>query len=256
MADFRKMFFVFAALVMILAIPASAQISCVAFVANQPTLRQEGITEPAGDVTLTCTVGASGLNGALVGPQTLSLYVQGTSITSRQLYSGTSAPSSIPTEAALLVDDCVNATGTVVVPTSGFPGGSCSNTSVGSPATAIPSPANVGTPTQGFLQNGALVFLGLHGLPVNAGANSQIQLRVTNIRVNANSVAAGTFITGTVLATFPVQNQSNLVLGVAQSSLSVAVSFDAVAFHPVHLHRQRRFVRHQSDDQGTGSDCV
>jgi len=103
MADFRKMFFVFAALVMIMAIPASAQISCIAFVSNQPTLRQEGITEPAGDITLTCTVGAGGLSGALTGPQSLSLYVQGTSITSRQLYSGTSAPSSIPTEAALLV---------------------------------------------------------------------------------------------------------------------------------------------------------
>ena len=102
MVDFRKMFFVFAALVMIMAIPASAQISCVAFVANQPTLRQEGITEPAGDVILTC----SGIpQFAQLQSQTLTLYVQGTTITSRQLYSGTSAPSSIPTEAALLVND-------------------------------------------------------------------------------------------------------------------------------------------------------
>jgi len=35
----------------------------------------------------------------------LSLYVNGTSITSRQLYTGTSAPTSIPTEASLLVND-------------------------------------------------------------------------------------------------------------------------------------------------------
>jgi len=47
---------------------------------------------------------------------------------------------------------------------------------------------------------------------------------VTNVRVNANSLAAGSFVTGTVLATFPVQNQQNLVLGAIQASLSVAVS--------------------------------
>jgi hypothetical protein len=213
MADFRKMFFVFAALVMIMAIPASAQISCVAFVANQPTLRQEGITEPAGDVTLTCTVGASGLSGALTGPQTLSLYVQGTAITSRQLYSGTTIPSSIPTEAALLVDDCTTNSGTQLY------GGSCVNTAT----------TDVGTPTQGYLQNGALVFSGF-GFPANAAPGSLIQLRITNIRVNANTVASGTFITGTILATFPVQNQAGLVLGVAQSSLSVSTTSPPTSF--------------------------
>jgi len=213
MADFRKMFFVLAAVVMIMAIPASAQISCTAFVANQPTLRQEGITEPAGDVILTCSVGSSGLLGSQTGPQTLSLYVGGTSITSRQLYSGTSAPASIPTEAALLVDDCVTNSGT------GLYGGACTNTAA----------ANVGTPTQGFLQNGALVFSGF-AFPSNVVAGSQIQLRLTNIRVNANSVASGTFITGTVLGTFPIQNQSGLVLGVAQSSLSVSVTSPPTSF--------------------------
>lgn len=216
MADFRKLFFVFAAFVMIMAIPASAQLTCVAFVANQPTLRQEGITEPAGDVTLTCTVGSTALSGALTGPQTLSLYVQGTSITSRQLYSGTTAPSSIPTEAALLVDDCVSNTQT----TGQVLGGSCANNGT----------TNVGTPTQGFLQNGALVFSGF-GFPTNeTNPGSTFQLRITNIRVNANTVASGTFITGTVLATFPVQNQSGLVLGVAQSSLSVAAASPPTAF--------------------------
>lgn len=202
MADFRKMFFVFAALVMILAIPASAQLTCTAFVANQPTLRQEGVTEPAGDTIISCTVGATVPTGALAGSQTLSLYVSGTTITSRQLYSGTSAPSSIPTEASLLVNDCVNS----LTPN----GGAC--------ATA---------PTQGFLQNGALVFSNFV-LPL--AANSTFTLRVTNVRVNANSVASGTFITGTILATFPIQNQSGLVLGVAQSSLSVSTPSTLVNF--------------------------
>ena len=56
------------------------------------------------------------------------------------------------------------------------------------------------------------------------------QLRITNIRVDANTVASGTFITGTILATFPVQNQSGLVLGVAQSSLSVTATSPATTF--------------------------
>jgi len=207
MADFRKMFFVFAALVMVMAIPASAQISCVAFVANQPTLRQEGITEPAGDVVLTCTGTPI---GAQLQSQTLTLYVNGTSITSRQLYTGTSAPnsSSIPTEAALLVNDCTTNTGNSI----SFPSFACTNNNT----------FTGGTPTQGYLQNGALVFSGFT-LPYSTTPET-FQLRVTNIRVNANTVASGTFITGTVLATFPIQNQSGLVLGVAQSSLSVSVT--------------------------------
>jgi len=191
MADFRKMLFVLAGLLILIS-SASAQngVVCTAFVANQPTLRQEGVTEPAGDILIQCT---GTLVGAQTGSQTLSLYVNGTTISSRQLYTGT-APTSIPTEAALLVND------------------NTTNAAIG----------GASAPVQGFLQNGALVFSGFF-LPNNAAPN-QFQVRVTNVRVNANSVAAGTFITGTILATFPVQNQSQLVLGVAQSSLSVAVS--------------------------------
>jgi len=196
MADFRKMLFVLAGL-MILIGTASAQtgVTCTAFVANQPTLRQEGVTEPAGDIQISCS---GTLVGAQTGSQTLSLYVNGAAITSRQLYTGSSAPSSNPTEAALLVNDCVTTSGT------SSSGATCTGSSA---------------PAQGFLQNGALVFSGFL-LPTTG---TPFQLRVTNVRVQANSVAAGTFITGTILATFPVQNQSGLVLGVAESSLSVSV---------------------------------
>jgi hypothetical protein len=201
MADFRKMLFVLAGLLILIG-TASAQtgVTCTAFVANQPTLRQEGTTEPAGDILISC---AGTLIGAQTGPQTLSLYVNGAAITSRQLYTGT-APTSIPTEAALLVNDCTTNSGT------SSSGGSCapSGTFTG------------GTPTQGFLQNGALVFSGFT-LPASG---APFQIRVTNVRVNANSLAAGGFVTGTILATFGIQNQQNLVLGAIQSSLSVAVS--------------------------------
>jgi hypothetical protein len=205
MADFRKMLFVLAGLLILIG-TASAQtgVTCTAFVANQPTLRQEGATEPAGDILISCS---GTLLGAQTGPQTLSLYVNGAAITSRQLYTG-SAPTSIPTEAALLVNDCVSGSG----PSPNGSGFSCS------PSGTFTG----GTPTQGFLQNGALVFSGFT-LPVVAGGG-QFQIRVTNVRVNANALAAGGFVTGTVLATFGIQNQQNLVLGAIQSSLSVAVS--------------------------------
>ena len=200
MADFRKMLFVLAGLLIIIG-TASAQtgVTCTAFVANQPTLRQEGTTEPAGDILITCS---GTLVGAQTGPQTLSLYVSGAAITSRQLYTTSSAPSSVPTEAALLVNDCTSNSGVSAS------GGSC-----------VPSGTFTGgAPTQGYLQNGALVFAGFT-LPTTG---TPFQIRVTNVRVNANSLAAGGFVTGTVLATFPVQNQQNLVLGAVQTSLSVA----------------------------------
>src|SRR5690349_17430275 len=82
-------------------------VTCTAFVANQPTLRQEGTTEPAGDVLISCS---GTLVGAETAPQTLTLYVNGAAITSRQLTALT--PSSIPTEAALLVNDCTSNQGT------------------------------------------------------------------------------------------------------------------------------------------------
>jgi len=198
MADFRKMLFVLAGLLILIS-TASAQtgVTCTAFVANQPTLRQEGATEPAGDILISCS---GTLIGAQTGPQTLSLYVNGASITSRQLLSSTSGVTSIATEAALLVNDCTSPSG---------------QTSGGTPCTGISGP------TQGFLQNGALVFSGF-SLPVVANGG-QFQIRVTNVRVNANQLAAGSFVTGTVLATFGIQNQQNLVLGAIQTSLSVAV---------------------------------
>jgi len=194
MADFRKMLFVLAGLLILIGSASAQTLSCTAFVANQPTLRQEGITEPAGDILITCTATSLPLTGAAAGPQTLSLFVSAP-ITSRQLFSGTTVPAiGAPTEAALLVND---------------------NITTGEVNGASP-------PTQGFLQNGALVFSGFK-LPTSS-PNNIFTIRVTNVRVNANSVAAGQFVTGTALATFGLQNQSNLVLGAVQLSLATAVS--------------------------------
>ncbi len=185
---------------LVVATPALAQIGCIAFVANQPTVRQEGTAEAVGDVLLACN---GTPYGAQTQSQTLSLYTTyptGPAVTSRQLYTG-SIPQSIPTEAALLINDCTSTTG--VSPT--YPSFACTNSG----------------PTQGFLQDGALVFT---GFTLPQAASEAFQLRITNVRVDANALASGTFIYGTVLATFPIQNQAGLILGVVESSLSVSVS--------------------------------
>jgi hypothetical protein len=192
---------------------AQTGVTCTAFVANQPTVRQEGNTEAVGDILIACS---GTLTGAQMGPQTISLYVNGAPITSRQLDTGTPPQSPpyppfcdgtfncIPTEAALLVNDCTTNSGTSSSGASCAPAGTFTG----------------GKPTQGFLENGALVFSGFT-LPANG---TPFQVRIANVRVNANAIGAGSFVTGTVLATFGIQNQQNLVLGAVQTSLSIGVS--------------------------------
>jgi len=104
MADFRRWFLAFAALVLVLgsAVPASAQhgLVCGASAAVAPTLRHEGFTELVGDILLTCT-GAPGSTATPLGTPVAQANITvnvGAPITSRVL----TAP---VTEALLLVDD-------------------------------------------------------------------------------------------------------------------------------------------------------
>jgi len=184
MADFRKIFFVLVGLLLVVS-SASAQstLACTAYVANQPIMRQEGSTEPAGDIIIQCQ--GTPLGAQLLS-QTLSLYTSAT-ITSRTEVSSTSGMLSIPTDAALIVND------------------------------------NTTLAAQGMLQNGALVFSNFL-LPT---AGTQFTIRITNVRINANALATGSFVTGTILATFPISNQAGLVLGAVQTSLSVSVTSPA-----------------------------
>jgi len=196
MADFRKIFFVLAGLLLVIS-SASAQttnLACTAFVANQPIMRQEGATEPAGDIIIQCQ---GTPQGAQTGPQTLSLYTSA-AITSRVEVSSTTGLLSIPTDAALMTG-VSNVNGGV---------------------------ENAATATQGFLQNGSLVF---SGFTLPAGG-VPFSVRITNVRINSNALASGSFVTGTILATFPIQNQSGLVLGAVQSSLSVSITSPPVSF--------------------------
>src|SRR5206468_1440938 len=114
---------------------------------------QEGVAEPAGDILVSC---GGTLIGAQTGIQTLSLYVNANFvaplgvnvnqnlITSRQLFTGPNVPNSIPTEAALLINDCTSIGGL-----------SSAGTSCAASGTFLG-----GNPVQGFLQNGALTFTG------------------------------------------------------------------------------------------------
>jgi hypothetical protein len=188
-----KLLLAFAGMPVLIPVLFGQQLTCTASVANQPVLRQEGASEAVGDILISCTTTSLPLVGAQAGGQTMSLYVNGVDITSRVLYSGSTAPQSIPTEAAVIVNDNVSS-----------------------------SPVNgASPPTQGFLQNGALIFSGFT-LP-SSGSNN-FTIRITNLRVNAGEAAAGSLVTATVLATFGVTNQQNLVLGSVASSLGVNIS--------------------------------
>jgi hypothetical protein len=164
--------------------------TCTAFAANQPTLRQESTSEPAGDILVSCT-------GGIGGTHTVQVAVDKTTVTSRKLYVGTT-PAKIPTEAALLINDCTTTSGT-------SPSGDACN-------------ANT-APVQGFLQNNVLIFSGVT-LPSTA---KPFLLRVTNLRVNANALMSGSLLSGSIVGTFPIANQV-LVLGAVQSSLSLSIS--------------------------------
>jgi len=53
---------------------APTSLTCGAYTANQPSLRQEGTTEAAGDILISCT---GPLSASQTGKQTLSLIVSG-----------------------------------------------------------------------------------------------------------------------------------------------------------------------------------
>ena len=193
MADFRRWFLAFAALVLVLgsAVPASAQhgLVCGASSAVAPTLRHEGFTELTGDILLTCS-GAPGStatpNGDPVAQANITVNV-GAPITSRILTGNV-------TEALLLVDDpspanqdpCLNPINPAIdcqVLGDGV-GGSFNNASkfnVFQGITGLGGPGPAAT---------TITFL---GVPVDPPATAGVTrtYRITNIRVDATGLAVG-----------------------------------------------------------------
>ena len=132
-----------AALLLFLPLLVQAQVTCTASVPAQPVLRQEGIAEPAADILIAC-------QGTQAGLQSIALSASAP-ITSRPLVSYAWAFDSVPTEAALLIND------------------------------------STASPIQGFLENGSLVF---DGFPLPTAGTFTLRITNLRIDANATSPGA------------------------------------------------------------------
>lgn len=228
MADFRRWILAFAALVLIIgsAVPASAQINCTASASVTPTLRHEGFTELTGDILLTCQA---------ANPQALPTPV-GQPVPTANIAVSLSAPvtsrvlSGNITEALLLIDDPPAADQKVcaapdnptvaceVLGDGGMPfnGGSKYNVfqgvelSTGGPGTY------------------SITFL---GVPVDPPVTTTTY-RITNVRIDATSVPAGSqgglspvfaFVSASSSTSVNITNPQNYV-GFVSNGLTVGTT--------------------------------
>jgi hypothetical protein len=192
MADFRRWILAFAALVLVLGsvAPASAQVTCNASAAVIPTLRHEGFTELTGDILLTCTA-AAGVpqlgNGAVIPQATVSVSLSAP-VTSRILGTASAPAPNLLSEALLLVND--PGLGSQVVcsdPTN--PAVACQ----GIEGTTLPP--NVYEGLEGSTSPGPNTVT-FFGIPADPPATTRTY-RITNIRVDATTVALGAGVGGT-----------------------------------------------------------
>ena len=197
MADFRRCILAFAVLILVLgwAVPASAQLICSPSAAVVPTFRHEAFTELTGDVLLTC-VGAPGAVPTPVGsviPQSSVSVSLSAPVTSRILGGGASQP---VTEALLLVDDPSPANqDPCLSPTN--PAVACEVLGDGGQTFNKPGKFNVFQGIPGGPGLNSITFL---GVPADPSAQGTRTYRITNIRIDATSVATGSFGLSSVYA--------------------------------------------------------
>ena len=107
MADFRKWFFAFAVVALLLGLgtTANAQIglsgptfACTANAAVPPVVRAEGLTELVGDLTLNCTGGTPTAAGANIPLSNVTVFLNA-AVTSRLVGAGSLS------EATLMIDE-------------------------------------------------------------------------------------------------------------------------------------------------------
>jgi len=233
MADFRRWILAFAMLVLVLGFvaPASAQqgLVCTASAAVTPTLRHEGFTELTGDILLNC-VGAPGSTPTPTGspiPEANITVSLSAPVTSRIL-SGTA------NEALLLVDDpsvvnqkpCLSPTNPTVA---------CQDFGGTPPGATFNSPGrfNVFEGIAGGPGTYSVTFL---GVPVDPPATTRTY-RITNIRVDATSVAAGgaglspvfAFVSSSSSTSIQINNPQNYV-GFVSNGLTATTSSANPAF--------------------------
>jgi len=235
MADFRRWFLAFAALVLVLgsAVPASAQygVICGTSAAVAPTLRHEGFTELTGDILLSCSKapGASSTPaGTPVAQANITVNI-GAPITSRIL-TGT------VTEALLLIDDPAPANQVPCLsPTNPTIACQVTGDGVGGEFQA-PSPQyNVFQGITGLggpgLAANTITFL---GVPIDAPgtAGATLTYRITNIRVDATGIAVGIPLNALVTSSSSTSiqitaGQDTAVVGFATLGLSQDIAGNA-----------------------------
>jgi len=219
MADFRRWFLAFAALVLVLgsAVPASAQangpqVTCSVSTNVTPTLRAEGLTELVGDILLTCqgVPGGSLVYAPANVPQAnISVSLSG-ALSTATIGSGL--------DALLLVDDPSPTNQTVCgSPTNGQmctvlgDGGQTFNQSANTGGT---NRYNVFQGTPGGPSGAqSITFL---GIPVDPPATGLLTYRITNIRIQAPSITP--FQYGLVPVYAYVSTSSSTSITITQSA--------------------------------------
>jgi len=207
-----------------------------------PTLRAEGFTELAGDIVLVCTGGVPAQMGSTVPTANITVFVN-TTVTSR-LLSNTTTNGATPSEALLIINEPGS---TLAGYGPNLPQVVCGNSSVGAgaggcsqsvgsttiggtvyqgvPVASSGTVSNAGTGTvaanvfQGITSGNQVVF---SGIPVLAPATSgdSLVLRITNIRVNANTYASATgAVPANIQASISVNSSTSLTLTSSQLTI-------------------------------------
>jgi len=240
MADFRRWILALAMLVLVVgfAVPASAQnhnINCNAS-AVPPALRHEGLNELTGDILLACVAATNSVpNATGTVPQTNITVNLTAPWTSRQY--ATANNGATVTEALLLVDDppagnqrvCGNPGNGLLCPdaaNSGVSYGLANN------VTNYPNGAPYNVFQGVVLPNSPPNVVTFLGVPVDPPAtNATRYYRITNLRVNASTVAAtslgGSIVYGYVSASSSTSMEINApqqVIGLVSNGLTVTVT--------------------------------
>jgi hypothetical protein len=199
------------------------QLTCATQVAVTPLLRGEGYTEMTGDITISCTGGTQGPAGSSIPLVNIAVFYN-TIVTSRLI--GTTTNAFLPNEALLLLDEPGSGLGgdgparaqkLCTTPITGCAAtvGSLPSIAGGTIAAAIGADGtyapNVYQGTSSSTTGNVVTFF---GVPVLApGTNGARVFRITDVRVNANSLSGGAASTGAgsqVTATVTVSGAASL----------------------------------------------
>jgi len=233
MADFRRWFLAFAALVLVLgsAVPASAQavgpqVTCTVSSTVTPTLRSEGLTELVGDILLVCT----GVPGSSPTPKGKYDAQADITVSFPALLSTSTVGSAGGLDALLLVDD-PSVGNQTVCPTPTDAAG-CINYGDGGQTFNQTGKYNV---FQGVLGGPAgpthsITFLGVPVDPPGSAAGGQLTYRITNVRIQAPSVPGSAGLSLTPVFAFVSTSSSTSITISSNSQQTVGYVYPGLTF--------------------------